>query len=49
MQAAPSFDRAPDYEGTTDADGNNVYLVQVTASDGGRKLTARPFEPVSHP
>ncbi|MCY2968767.1 MAG: M36 family metallopeptidase [Planctomycetota bacterium] len=31
---ALSFSAAPDYENPTDSDRNNVYLVQVTASDG---------------
>jgi len=29
-----TFQAAPDYENPTDADTNNVYVVQVTASDG---------------
>ncbi|MCC6709524.1 MAG: cadherin domain-containing protein, partial [Gammaproteobacteria bacterium] len=29
-----SFISAPDYEAPTDSDGDNVYLLQVTASDG---------------
>jgi len=32
-----TFSAAPDYETPADADANNVYIVQVTASDGGRK------------
>lgn len=31
---ALSFANAPDFEGPSDADGNNVYRLQVTASDG---------------
>ena len=34
-----TFSTAPDYENPTDADTNNVYVVQVTASDGaGRSV-----------
>ena len=36
---ALTFSAAPDYENPTDADTNNVYVVQVTASDGaGRSV-----------
>ena len=31
---ALSFIAAPNFEAPTDADGNNSYIVQVTASDG---------------
>jgi len=35
-----TFQAAPDYENPTDADANNVYVVQVTANDGvGRTTT----------
>ena len=34
---ALSFQPAPDYEMPTDADGDNVYVLQVTASDGLRE------------
>ena len=34
-----TFSAAPDYENPTDADTNNIYVVQVTASDGaGRTI-----------
>ena len=33
---ALTFVDAPDYEVSSDVDGNNVYLVQVTADDGSR-------------
>ncbi len=36
-----SFITAPDYENPTDADANNVYEVQVTASDGNGGLTVQ--------
>ena len=36
---ALTFSAAPDYENPTDADTNNIYVVQVTASDGaGRSV-----------
>jgi len=31
-----SFSRAPNYESPSDSDGNNIYSVEVTASDGAR-------------
>ena len=31
---ALTFSAAPDYENPTDSDANNIYVVQVTASDG---------------
>ena len=34
-----TFSAAPDYENPTDADTNNVYVVQVTASDGAGRTT----------
>ena len=34
-----TFSAAPDYENPTDADTNNVYVVQVTASDGAGRVT----------
>lgn len=36
---ALSFVAAPDFESPADADGNNVYLVQIAASDGGASAT----------
>ncbi len=36
LGGALSFVSAPDFENPTDADRNNAYLVQVTASDGTR-------------
>jgi hypothetical protein len=35
-----TFISPPDFEGPTDADGNNVYLLQVTASDGNGGLSS---------
>ena len=34
-----TFSAAPDYENPTDADTNNIYVVQVTASDGAGRTT----------
>lgn len=36
-----SFSRAPDFENPTDADGNGVYDVQVTATDGNSASAAQ--------
>jgi VCBS repeat-containing protein len=36
-----TFQTAPDYENPTDADTNNVYVVQVTASDGAGRTTSQ--------
>jgi predicted outer membrane repeat protein len=38
---ALTFASAPDYENPTDADANNVYLVQVTADDGAGRSTSQ--------
>jgi hypothetical protein len=35
------FSAAPDYETPTDADTNNVYVVQVTANDGAGRTTTQ--------
>ncbi len=34
-----TFNTAPDFENPTDADGNNVYVVVVTATAGGQAVT----------
>ena len=36
-----TFVTAPNFESPTDANGDNVYLVQVTASDGAGRTTAQ--------
>jgi len=36
-----SFKAAPDYENPTDADANNVYVVQVTANDGAGRTVSQ--------
>ena len=36
-----TFSAAPDYENPTDADTNNVYVVQVTASDGAGRTASQ--------
>ncbi len=36
-----TFSAAPDYETPTDADANNVYVVQVTASDGAGRTASQ--------
>jgi VCBS repeat-containing protein len=38
---ALTFTAAPDYETPTDTDTNNVYVVQVTASDGAGRTTSQ--------
>ena len=35
------FSAAPDYENPTDADTNNIYVVQVTASDGAGRTASQ--------
>ena len=41
VSGALSFLSAPDYESPVDADGNNVYVVQVTANDGAGNTTSQ--------
>jgi len=36
-----TFQAAPDFESPTDADANNVYVVQVTASDGAGRIASQ--------
>src|SRR5262249_38239351 len=38
-----TFNSAPDFEAPTDADGDNVYVVKIQASDGGGRTTEQPI------
>ena len=39
-----SFDRTPDYEAPTDSGGNNVYAIQVVATDDGNLSDGTPSQ-----
>ena len=41
VSGALSFLSAPDYDGPSDVDGNNVYVVEVTANDGAGNTTSQ--------